>query len=371
MDFESLRTRLFQWLPFFLILMLLMGIILFAIRTVLPRVESYQTLSDQVEGQRAAAGTLIAAQKDNDNVVLLDHQISNAQQALATAGGMFLTKRESEQVLDRLYAYAYSRGVRVTSLQAQQPAQQTQTDAPYDTALYQLQVSGGVANLIDFVARFEEASLPSVNIVSMAITRSSEQAMLTMGLLIYTSPYASGHALEGFPTPLPTLTPSDTPTFTMTPSGTPTPTATATTEIAQPTPTETPAPTLTPSEIPPTETPTQTLTPSITPSPAPTRVDCPGAPASMFKEGDTAIVHFLGLGALRLLSDPNATVLSTRTQAYDNDQLEIIAGPVCGSGKLYWYVQNTTRGNALGWAAEAEGQDRYMCPVDNPECIGS
>jgi hypothetical protein len=89
----------------------------------------------------------------------------------------------------------------------------------------------------------------------------------------------------------------------------------------------------------------------------------------MFQEGDIAIVRFAGLGALRLLSDPNATVLSTRTQAYDNDRLEIIAGPVCGSGKLYWYVRNTTRGNALGWAAEAEGTDRYMCPEGNPECV--
>lgn len=369
MDFESLRARLFQWLPIFLIIMILMGIILFGVRTVLPRVQSYDALANQVEAQRATVGTLIAAQNDNDNIVILNRQISGLQEAMDEASSVFLTKRESEQVLDRLYAYAYSRGVRVTNLQAQQPAQQrAQTDTPYETSLYQLQVTGGVANLIDFVARFQEASLPSVNIVSMAITRSNDQALLTMGLLIYTSPYASGGALDQFPTPLPTLVPSATATFTLTPSPTLTPTATASPtnipEVVIPTATETPT------EIPPSSTPTVTLTPSLTPTPAPTRVDCPGAPASIFNEGDIAIVHFNELGALRLLSDPNATVLSTRTQAYDNDRLEIIAGPVCGSGKLYWYVRNTTRGNALGWAAEAEGSDRYMCPEANQECIG-
>lgn len=370
MDFESLRIRLFQWLPIFIILMILMGIILYAARTVLPRVQSYQDLSDQVDAQRATVGTLVAAQADNNNIVILQHQIDNAMSAMDSASTIFLTKRESEQVLDRLYAYAYSRGVRVTTLQAQQPAQEASTDAPYETALYQLQVTGGIANLIDFVARFQEASLPSVNIVSMSIARSNDQALLTMGLLIYTSKYASGEALDGFPTPLPTLTPSNTPTPTPTPTETLTPTPTPTTTIVIPTATWTPSeapPTLTPSE---TLTPTETLTPSLTPTPAPTRVDCPGAPGSLFREGDIAIVHFNQLGALRLLSDPNATVLSTRTQAYDNDRLEIIAGPVCGEGKLYWYVRNTTRGNALGWSAEAEGTDRYMCPEANPECIG-
>jgi hypothetical protein len=282
---------------------------------------------------------------------------------------MFLTKQEAEQVLDRLYAYAYSRGVRVTNLQAQ-PVQQTDPSVPYETAVYQLEVSGGVANLLDFVSRFQEASLPSVNIISMTVAPSNDQTVLTMGLLIYTSPFASGRALDQFPTPLPTLVPSATPTFTVTPSPTMTPSPTVPTEVVIiPTNTQTPIPP-TPTEIPPTATPTITLTPSLTPTPLPTRVDCPGAPASEFKEGDIAIVHFNGLGALRLLSDPNATVLSTRTQAYDNDRLEIIAGPVCGTEKIYWYVRNTTRGNALGWAAEGEESERYMCPEANPECIG-
>lgn len=372
MDFESLRARLFQWLPIFLILMILMGIILFAVRTVLPRLQDFQALSDQVEAQRAMAGTLIAQQNDNDNIVILNHQIENAQAQLDEAGSMFLTKQEAEQVLDRLYAYAYSRGVRVTNLQAQ-PAQPSDPAVPMETALYQLQVTGGVANLLDFVSRFQEASLPSVNIISMTIAPSSEQTVLTMGLMIYTSRYASGRALEQFPTPLPTLVPSATPTFTVTPSPTMTPSPIVPTEVVIiPTNTPTPEPSLTPtpSEIPPSATPTITLTPSLTPTPLPTRVDCPGAPASQFGEGDIAIVHFNGLGALRLLSDPNATVLSTRTQAYDNDRLEIIAGPVCGEGKIYWYVRNTTRGNALGWAAEGEGSERYMCPEDNSECIG-
>ena len=75
-------------------------------------------------------------------------------------------------------------------------------------------------------------------------------------------------------------------------------------------------------------------------------------------------------GALRVLSDPNGGVSNTRTQAYDNNQLEIIAGPVCANNSLYWYIRNVSLGNSLGWVAEGQDEQRWLCTVDDPDCGG-
>jgi hypothetical protein len=48
--------------------------------------------------------------------------------------------------------------------------------------------------------------------------------------------------------------------------------------------------------------------------------------------------------------------------------LEIIAGPVCANNSLYWYVSNLSLGSALGWVAEGQGEQRWLCTVDDPDC---
>jgi Tfp pilus assembly protein PilO len=352
MDLSSLGERLLRLLPLLIILMAIMGLTLFAIRSVLPAWRDYEALATAVATQELVVETLIAAQNDNDNLAILERQISSVEEDLQAASSIFLTEAEAEEVLNRLYGYAYSRGVRIVNLQAQPPA--TAVAAPYDTTIMQLQVNGGVANLIDFIAHVREASLPSVNIETMNVVRSGDQATLTMVLLLYTSPYASGETLSQIPSPGPSPTPTEPPTPTLTPTETPV--------TLEPMPTYTTTATLGPTKIPPT------LTPSLTPTPVPTSVECPGAPATLFTPGDTAIVDFNELGALRVFSDPNGNVLSTRTQAYDNHVLEIVAGPVCVNNSYYWYVRNLSQDNALGWVAEAQGSERWLCPENNPEC---
>ncbi len=98
-------------------------------------------------------------------------------------------------------------------------------------------------------------------------------------------------------------------------------------------------------------------------------IPCEGAQPTLFQPGDIAIVDFNGLGALRVLADPNGSIVSTRTQAYDNQSLEIIAGPVCANHMYYWYIRNLSQNNALGWVAEGQGDQRYLCPEDDPECV--
>lgn len=287
------------------------------------------------------------------------------QTDLQTVGTTFLRRSEAEEVLNRLYSYAYARGVRVVNLQAQNDASAATTPAPpYETLLYQVQVAGAVSNLIDFIAHFKEASLPAVNIVSMSALGGADQTTLTMMLQFYTSQYASGQILSVYPTPdpiLPSPTPTEMPTLAVVPPTEAPPTATYTPSPVLPSPT-------------PTNTVTATLAPTATlaaDSGAATEdvVVCPGAPPTLFKPGDFAIVDFNDLGALRVLSDPNAPVTSTRTQAYDNHRLEIITGPVCANATYYWYVRNLSQDDALGWVAEGRGEDRWLCPEANPECV--
>jgi hypothetical protein len=97
--------------------------------------------------------------------------------------------------------------------------------------------------------------------------------------------------------------------------------------------------------------------------------DCPGAPSTLFKVGDTAVVDFTGLGALKILPEVSPKPVSALAQAYDNDQLHILAGPACGtwrqSGVWYWYVEHD---GVKGWVAEAAADDRWLCPLSNSEC---
>ncbi len=378
MDFDSLRSTLFRWLPIFLLMLVVLGLTIYAARTVLPSWQTYSTLAAGIGTQQVLVGTQLAAQDGGDNLIILQSQIDRINEALNAAGEQFLTNGEADEVLNRLYRYAYARGVRVVNLQAQQPASATSTapTRPYEIRQYQLQVGGGVANLIDFLAYFQDASLPSVNIVNMDVTQNADQALLTMNLVMYTSPYASGHALDPMPTPLPP-TPTDPPTATPLPTLPPTETPVEVAVVDTPVPpTETPPPSATMTA---SVTPSPTLPPSATLQPTPTRppsatpvatvIPCEGAQPTLFQPGDVAIVDFNGLGALRVLADPNGSIVSTRTQAYDNQSLEIIAGPVCANHMYYWYIRNLSQNNALGWVAEGQGDQRFLCPEDDPECV--
>jgi hypothetical protein len=373
MDFDSLRSTFLRMLPGFIIFMILLGMVLFGVRTVLPRWQNYQDISTQVSFQSDAVATQLAAQNDSTTQLILQHQIDLMQADLSQNAAVFLSRPEAEQVLNRLYNYAYSRGVRVSNLQAQPSSVDAANTGVYEALLYQVQVDGGTSNLIDFLAHFKEASLPAVQIVSMSAVPNGSTTTLRMNVQFYTSPFASGQALAGFPTPEPII-PSDTPTATFTPTETPTETAIPPTIVP-------PTATFTPSPLPPSPTPTHSLTPlpaptDVLPATAVTNIVasteevvlCPGAPPTLFRQGDLAVVHFVGLGALRVLSDPNAPATSTRTQAYDNQVLDIIAGPVCANQMYYWYIRNTSAGNALGWVSEGQGTERWLCPQADPEC---
>jgi hypothetical protein len=98
---------------------------------------------------------------------------------------------------------------------------------------------------------------------------------------------------------------------------------------------------------------------------------CPNAPPTIFQVGDTVQVDFNRGGALPLTTSPQGAGDGSDEimDAYDNDRLLILGGPVCGRSRnrWRWYVRHLDTG-IEGWASEAIPTDRWMCPLSNPEC---
>jgi hypothetical protein len=50
-------------------------------------------------------------------------------------------------------------------------------------------------------------------------------------------------------------------------------------------------------------------------------------------------------------------------QVADKAQLSVAEGPVEANGYRWWKVTNDS-GNIIGWAAEGDGEDRWLTPLE-------
>jgi len=385
-------------LPLLLLLMILLALILFAVTSILPAWSAYDSLQTDLQNSESAAATHIADQEALNDITVVRRQLQLAQENLNDLSGTFLTENEAEDVLDRLYSRAYARGVRILSMQAQ-PPQIIDETSPFAVNVYQLQVEGPAANLIDFLAHVREALLPSIQIENINTVQNNLETIMTMNVIMYTSPYAPGTVLENLdasvaseftntPTPSPTLTAtaSRTPTATLTPTVTQTATLTPT---ATPMPTETitpsPAPTLTPTNLLPTATEIRTAEATfvgVTPAPQTTdssstvgdgdQVTCDDTLPSRFTVGDVAVVDFNDIGALRVFS---VNFPEERTQTallYDNDRVRLEDGSICilsnGLPLHFWRVRTLDAAEIVGWVGEGAPDEPWLCPANQPEC---
>ncbi|HUN05338.1 MAG TPA: hypothetical protein PLQ56_01995 [Aggregatilineales bacterium] len=360
---SNLRTRLIGLLPILMVLMGIMGIALLAIRSIIPGSQRYEEINNAITAQETQIAQRETEANSGDNIAILERQIANAREALAQASSELLSDAEVQQVIDSVYSNAYARAVQVINLQVQQPDESITTTG-YRVTVFQVQIQGNIDDLIEYLTLFREASHPGIQIQSVRAAPAPEGQILTLTLLIYSSSAAPGDALARFLQNAPTLPPTATLSEPFETQATPAPTAVD----------STPQPTLVvPSPIPPTTvaqaTPLSVFQSAISAEAAPVE-ECAGAPTTLFNVGSIAVVDFNDIGALRVLADPSGSVQTTRTQAYDNHRLEILAGPVCANETYYWYVRNLTQGGALGWVAEASGGDRWLCPESNPECAG-
>lgn len=94
-------------------------------------------------------------------------------------------------------------------------------------------------------------------------------------------------------------------------------------------------------------------------------VECLGAPDPQVKVGDVAIVTQEDNRPLNVRQEPNLTA-QTLVQALPGDTFQVIDGPVCEGGYLWWQVRLDN--GSTGWSAEGDLDHYYFAPLlDAPQ----
>ena len=349
---DNLRESLGNVLPILLLMLVILGDLMVFATGVFPALQEYNDLNAQLTAANVALSQQSVEQIEEDPIGILNSQIERLQTQIAEIATVFLTDNQGDSILDRLYAYSDESGVDITNLQLQQSPTAPTEDGPSSVRQFRVQVAGPVARLMNYIMRIRGAVLPTLQLTNLSITETNGEGLLTMDVSIYVSPYSDGAALDNLPPvavpppPMPTPTPLP-----------PEPTPHEATPVAQA------------SDASGDPVLISTDDGAALAAPAPAPAGCPGAPDSIFQAGDTVVVDFNGLGALRLLDRVGGGAYQTLRQAYDNQVLTLLDGPVCGTWRegnvWYWYTEVD---GVQGWAAEASTSARWMCPQDTPEC---
>ena len=187
---STLRERLSGLLGPGLLMLAAAGLVVFAFSQILPAVRNRAELASQLEQVRQT----LSRQMEEKPEAALQAQLAKSQAMLAEQAGYFLSESEVATILNHLYRYAEASGVQIVRLEAQSaPKRDTPEAAAHDTRseTFRLKVNGLTPQLIDFVSRLQEASLPGVAIDQLTIERGQvkgEMDTLTMDLLFYISP---------------------------------------------------------------------------------------------------------------------------------------------------------------------------------------
>jgi len=299
----------------------------FVATVVLPRWQNYEQLVSHIE-----VGQNILASREVENageISVLQAQVERAEAGLISAAYEMLTPAQVDKMIDRLYWYARNHGVEITHFQAQQPPFSSGS-SHYEVQAFRLQIEGQMHSLLKTISAIQEAAHPAIHLDSItAVPIPSGTTALTLNIVMHTSTFASNDLFTlplpeepATPIPQPAKVRTDTVKFPL--------------QDTQDTP----------------------------PLPA---VDCPGAPTTLFRVGDTVVVDFNEIGALRILKHPSS--MESLTQVYDGAQLRLLDGPICGVWRgekiLYWYVNHD---GLQGWVGEGDAKDRWLCPLSDPDC---
>lgn len=333
---DELRQTIVRLLPTLLILLLLVANMLFASSALLPQWLRYQELVADVERVQVELDTL-AALGEFSEIEVLAAQLESAEGDITLAAAGFLGDDQVADVIEHLYTYADASGVQIFSLRTQETSPEA---AAYVVSVLRAQLTGNVPRLMNFVIRLREATLVTIVLKNLEIQEQEEDAMLTVEIHLYLSPFADGSALNNLPdyvVPTPFDPPQPTPIVTITP------TPTSPEEVAQ-------APEATPEDS----------------------RDCSSLPESPYILGDVVVVDFSADSALNILSLPRTGEyeIEVRALAYDGYVLRLLAGPICGQWEgqtvRYWRVHVN---GIEGWIGEGVGDDLWLCPATNPDCV--
>lgn len=98
-------------------------------------------------------------------------------------------------------------------------------------------------------------------------------------------------------------------------------------------------------------------------------VNCPGAPKTRLKVGDYAQGSTASSTSSRVRSAPG-TAAGILGLLPPGKAVEVIGGPECANGYLWWRIQ-FLEGDLVGWTAEGQGSDYWLVPCASKASCGT
>ncbi|MEM7331310.1 MAG: LysM peptidoglycan-binding domain-containing protein [Chloroflexota bacterium] len=148
--------------------------------------------------------TAVSAQTQQEAVLELsneeqDAQLEAAQARLDTATAVFLTEAQAATVLEAINQYAIATSVTLIEVEAQ-PLPQKAPNTFFDVRQFEIQAAGEVERLLQFLALMRETAVTTVSLTDVTLVEQNGRGTLSFQLTLYTSPFATGEALNNLPT---------------------------------------------------------------------------------------------------------------------------------------------------------------------------
>lgn len=187
---DTLRDHMLSVLAVAFIVITLLWIVYSLTTNLLPVWSARQELAAQV---LAAQQNVRQGQQNQANSAqALQEQLASTQGQLNATTSSFLSETQAAAILDSLYRYAADSSVTIVGVQAQAVTEPAAPDALYNVQAFDVQVTGPVPQLLDFLGRFQESTWPGVAINNLKLAQGEGQSSLSLTLLLYTSPFAAG-----------------------------------------------------------------------------------------------------------------------------------------------------------------------------------
>lgn len=175
------------------IALILVGGSVYAGLVILPRWRTHQELIDQAQVAEEMVSS--AATEQANAPAMLMGQLERMESSRADAATALLTEQQADQIVDNLFRYAAESNVQIIEFTSQGGAEETDT-VGYSVLTFQVRAEGELMQLVDFLGRIKETSLPSVVLANIKTNPREELAELSFTLDLYVSPFAGQSAPE-------------------------------------------------------------------------------------------------------------------------------------------------------------------------------
>lgn len=194
------KERLYEPLTLLLIALLILGTFALVLLLPLPKARTRGALQAQMNSM--AQSVALEKTVQSNAPTRLANQIQAAETQVVEAAAPFLSESEASLALNQLYQYARLSNVTIVDLKAQ-AAPEIVPAAISRVLRFNLQVTGALPELMNFLARIEQTERAGFAVTNVAIQAEKQQHRASMDLALYISPYAVADASAGFPpTPL-------------------------------------------------------------------------------------------------------------------------------------------------------------------------